>query len=214
MAHGCMPFLGDSASLHMAAFITALENDLLPAIQTRETELPIIPAAARRASINLALLRAGTFGAGDDLPTPVVPDRATLVLDRRYLPEEDIDQVEAELDELIGKVSRQRPNFAATRREIMHFPPVMTEITAPTVRAASAAIETVYGKPARLVASPGTYDHKHFATIAGITDCIAYGPGQLDLAHQPDEYVEIEDLVGAAKVMAVSLAMLLGIESR
>ncbi|MEL7029839.1 MAG: succinyl-diaminopimelate desuccinylase, partial [Pseudomonadota bacterium] len=31
---------------------------------------------------------------------------------------------------------------------------------------------------------------------------IAYGPGILDLAHQPDEYVVIEDLVASAQVMA------------
>ena len=30
---------------------------------------------------------------------------------------------------------------------------------------------------AQLVASPGTYDHKHVDRIAGIPHCVAYGPG-------------------------------------
>ena len=39
----------------------------------------------------------------------------------------------------------------------------------------------------------------------------AYGPGILDMAHQPDEYVVIEDMVNSAKVMALAArALLLG----
>ena len=43
--------------------------------------------------------------------------------------------------------------------------------------------------------SPGTYDQKHIARIGLLHDCIAYGPGILDLAHRPDEYVGIEDMI-------------------
>jgi len=43
-----------------------------------------------------------------------------------------------------------------------------------------------------------------------LKDCIAYGPGILDLAHQPDEYVPIEDMVSSAKVMAGAALRLLG----
>ena len=58
--------------------------------------------------------------------------------------------------------------------------------------------------------SPGTYDHKHVARIAGITNCVAYGPGRLELAHQPDEYCEIGDLMNATKVLALALLELTG----
>ena len=60
------------------------------------------------------------------------------------------------------------------------------------------------------IASPGTYDHKHFTRLAGIDDCVAYGPGILELAHQPDEYCGIEDLVNATKVIALSTLDLAG----
>ena len=43
-----------------------------------------------------------------------------------------------------------------------------------------------------------------------LEDCIAYGPGILDLAHQPDEYVGIDDMVASAKVMAAATLALLG----
>ena len=55
---------------------------------------------------------------------------------------------------------------------------------------------------AQFVCSPGTYDQKHIDRIGKLKDCIAYGPGILDLAHQPDEWVGVDDMVSAAKVMA------------
>ena len=65
----------------------------------------------------------------------------------------------------------------------------MTDRDAPVVRSVSAAIAAVLGREPDYVVSPGTYDQKHIDRIGRIKDCIAYGPGILDLAHQPDEYV-------------------------
>jgi len=45
--------------------------------------------------------------------------------------------------------------------------------------------------------------------LGRLYDCIAYGPGIRDLAHRPDEWVGIEDMVQSAKVMAVGLNVLL-----
>ena len=44
-----------------------------------------------------------------------------------------------------------------------------------------------------------------------LRDCIAYGPGILDLAHQPDEYVGVAELVDSAKVMALAVLHLMGV---
>jgi succinyl-diaminopimelate desuccinylase len=78
------------------------------------------------------------------------------------------------------------------------------------IAALDAAIQRVFDRPAALVASPGTYDQKHFARLAGVPHCVAYGPGILDLAHQPDEYCEIEDLINATKVIALAVLELTG----
>ncbi|MEL7346105.1 MAG: hypothetical protein AAFN59_14840, partial [Pseudomonadota bacterium] len=61
----------------------------------------------------------------------------------------------------------------------------------------------------RFVASPGTYDQKHIDRIGRLKNCIAYGPGILELAHQPDEWVGIADMVESAEVMALATAALL-----
>ena len=70
-------------------------------------------------------------------------------------------------------------------------------------------IREVLGKDPDYVVSPGTYDQKHIDRIGRMHNCIAYGPGILDLAHQPDEWVGIDDMVESAKVMAVGLDVLL-----
>ena len=57
--------------------------------------------------------------------------------------------------------------------------------------------------------SPGTYDQKHIVRVGHLKDCVAYGPGILDLAHQPDEFVVIDDMINAAKVMAGAALTLL-----
>jgi len=59
------------------------------------------------------------------------------------------------------------------------------------------------------VVSPGTYDQKHIDRIGKMKNCIAYGPGVLDLAHQPDEWIGIDDMLDSAKVMGHALADLL-----
>ena len=40
--------------------------------------------------------------------------------------------------------------------------------------------------------------------------CVAYGPGVLDLAHQPDEWCDIGDLIAATKVIALATLDLMG----
>jgi len=88
------------------------------------------------------------------------------------------------------------------------FEPTRTPEDAPVIGALTDAITLVTGRPASLVASPGTYDHKHVARIAGVPHCVAYGPGQLDLAHQPDEYCSVDDILSATRVLALAVLKL------
>jgi succinyl-diaminopimelate desuccinylase len=87
---------------------------------------------------------------------------------------------------------------------------VQTPEDSPLIAALRRTIPEVLGRAATLIASPGTYDHKHVARIGRIEDCVAYGPGILELAHQVDEYCAIEDLARSTEVMAITLLDLLG----
>jgi succinyl-diaminopimelate desuccinylase len=143
------------------------------------------------------------------LPSPTVPDSCRLVIDRRFLLEEDLDEVKSEVTTILQRLKNERPKFDYTIRDLMEVKPTMTERDAPVVRAVAEGIHAIFDREPDYVISPGTYDQKHIARIGHIYDCIAYGPGILDLAHQPDEWVGIEDMVQSAKVMALALRRLL-----
>jgi succinyl-diaminopimelate desuccinylase len=134
-----------------------------------------------------------------------------MTIDRRFLLEEDLGEVKAELIGILEQLRRDRPGFRYRIRELMEVLPTQTAKDAPVVRAVAAAIEQVTGQRPDFVCSPGTYDQKHVHRIGGLEDCIAYGPGRVELAHQPDEHVEIDALVTSAKVMAAAALRLLGV---
>ena len=211
IAHGSMPFLGDSAIRHMSAFLELIESRLFPALDKKQTRMPVVPEGARRSTLNLQAVHGGEAESFEGLPSPCVPDSCRLIMDRRFLIEEDITEVKAEVTNLLDELADSSPNFRYQIRDIMEFLPTMTDTDAPVVQAVSSAIQSILGKTPEHVISPGTYDQKHIARIGHLHDCIAYGPGILDLAHQPDEYIVIEDMVTAAKVMAASTLELLGV---
>ena len=209
-AHGSMPFLGDCAVRHIAAVINAFERELWPKLAERRTAMPVVPDAARASTLNLNSIHGGQEEGHPGLPSPCVPDHCRLVIDRRFLIEEKLEEVKSEVHALLERLTAERAGFRYQVRDMMEVLPVLTEPTMPVPQAVSSAIRKVLGREAQFICSPGTYDQKHVARIGHLHDCVAYGPGILDLAHQPDEFVAIDDLVASAKVMALATLELLG----
>ncbi|EJN03938.1 acetylornithine deacetylase/succinyl-diaminopimelate desuccinylase family protein [Phyllobacterium sp. YR531] len=209
IAHGSMPFLGDCAVRHMGAVLDAFERELFPALDQKETRMPVVPEGARRSTMNINSIHGGQTDDYSGLPSPNVPDSCRLTIDRRFLLEEDIVEVKREVVSILDRLQWERPKFRYQVRDIMEVQPLMTERDAPVVTAVAQGIRSIFGKEPDYVISPGTYDQKHIARIGLLHDCIAYGPGILDLAHRPDEYVGIDDMVESAKVMALGLKVLL-----
>ncbi len=212
IAHGSMPFLGDCAVRHMGAVLTEFEDKLYPAMATRTTDMPVVPEGARSSTMNINSVHGGQPEQDADytgLPAHCVPDSCRIVIDRRFLAEENIDDVRGEVTKLLEDLKASRDKFDYDLREINVVLPSMTDRDAPVVQIVAAQIEQVLGKPAEFVASPGTYDQKHIDRIGKLKNCIAYGPGILELAHKPDEYVGVEDMLDSAKVMAGALVDIL-----
>ena len=213
IAHGSMPFLGDCAIRHMGAVLREMEDTLFPLLAARRTDMPVVPKGARAATLNINAIHGGEPvqpEGYDGLPAPCVPDRCRITIDRRFPLEESLESVKAEIAALMERVKAVRPGFSYEIRDLFDVAPSMTEPDAPVVRAVSGALERVLGREAAFVVSPGTYDQKHIDRIGRLRNCIAYGPGRLELAHQPDEWVDIDEMSDAALVMALSLADLLG----
>ncbi len=212
IAHGSMPFLGDCAVRHMGAVLAEMEATLWPLLSGKHTEMPVIPEGARSSTLNINSLHGGATEQDPDytgLPAPCVPDRCRIVIDRRFLIEEDLTEVKAEVTALLERVKAQRPSFRYEVRDLFEVVPSMTDKDAPVVTTTARAIQNVLGREAGYVVSPGTYDQKHIDRIGKLKNCIAYGPGVLDLAHQPDEWIGVQDMLDSAKVMALVLEELL-----
>mgnify|MGYP003333743452 FL=1 len=204
IAHGSMPFLGDCAVRHMGAVLERFERDLFPALMQRATDMPVVPEGARHSTLNLNSVHGGQAEQASGLPAPCVPDSCRLVIDRRFLAEESLDGVRAEVGTMLDDLARERPGFDYRLRELFSVEPTLTDREGPVASTTASAVQAVLGREAQFVCSPGTYDQKHIDRIGRLHECIAYGPGILDLAHQPDEYVVIADMVASAKVMALA----------
>ncbi|WP_179378543.1 acetylornithine deacetylase/succinyl-diaminopimelate desuccinylase family protein [Jannaschia marina] len=212
IAHGSMPFLGDCAVRHMGAVLEEMEETLFPLLAGKRTEMPVVPDGAKQSTLNINSIHGGEPVQEEGytgLPSACVPDRCTLTIDRRFLIEEDIAEVKREVAQMMERVRERRPDFRYEIRDLFEVQPTMTAEDAPVVLTVQAAVEEVMGKSAEFVVSPGTYDQKHIDRIGRLKNCIAYGPGVLDLAHQPDEWIGVDDMVDSGKVMALALARLL-----
>jgi succinyl-diaminopimelate desuccinylase len=204
-----MPFLGDCAIRHMGAVIDAFETDLFPALKQKQTSMPVVPDGAKESTLNINSLHGGLAEGFDGLPAPLVPDSCRMIIDRRFLIEEDLAEVKQEVSGILENLASSRRDFRYELRDLFEVHPSMTSRDQPVAREVANAITQIIDHRLEYVVSPGTYDQKHIDRIGRLSDCIAYGPGILDLAHQPDEYVVIDDMVDSAKVMAVAAYRLL-----
>ena len=211
IAHGSMPFLGDCAVRHMGSVLQEMETYLFPLLASKKTEMPVVPLAARRSSLNINSIHGGESEQEDGYTgysAPCVPDRCKIRIDRRYLAEETVEEVRGEIIDMLESIKAKRPGFEYSINEMFTVPSIQTKRDAPIVRTVSESIRHVLSLEPELVVSPGTYDQKHIDRIGRLKNCIAYGPGILDLAHQPDEWISINDMILSAKVMAHTLVTL------
>jgi succinyl-diaminopimelate desuccinylase len=207
IGHGSMPFLGVSAIDGMGRLLQSVRDELMPSLASRRTAVPVVPAGARHATININGIEGGQ--PVDGIQTPCVADLCRAVFDRRFLIEEGFDATKQEIRDLIA-LAAQESGVRFDLRDLMVVHPTRTPDDSPVIAALEQSIQRVLGRRAELIASPGTYDHKHVARIAGVPHCVAYGPGELELAHQPDEYCRVADIVNAAKVLGLATLDLMG----
>lgn len=124
----------------------------------------------------------------------VVPEFCDFVLDRRMVPGEDEEQVLRDLTTLV----EQAATDAGTSAEIIGFNPTTgpaTETSAdhPIVAAAQNACHHHNGAPTPLTGFQGGCDLVHFRKLGAAG--VVIGAGSLTVAHQPDEFVPIDELM-------------------
>lgn len=211
IAHGCMPHFGVSAIDHMTEFLHSVTHELKPELAKRKTSAPVEPPGSRYASINVNSVFGGQPEMG--VQTPCVADRSGAIFDRRFLSEENFEDVRGEIHAMLEVLQKKNPEFKYNIEEMMIVHPVHTNENCELVTVMKECVQSVLGCTPKLTVSPGTYDQKHVVRIGNVAQCIAYGPGVLDQAHLPNEYCRVEDVVNSAKVMALATLKLLGPEN-
>lgn len=199
-AHGCMAHDGINAISTMNDFLTRIE-EYRTELHQRTTDLPVTPPESRRADISVTMMDAG-------YSENVVPDRCTATFYRVLVPTESIADVRNEIQELIRE-TEDSMDSSLDYEEIMFAEPTSVSQDCKVSQTFAKNVESFYGD-SEFVISPGSDDQRFVVNDAGIDQCIVYGPGRLEQAHVEDEYVSIEDILTAIKVMAVSTAQLIG----
>jgi succinyl-diaminopimelate desuccinylase len=199
-AHAAMPFTGVDA-LQAATHILSALYAWRSSLAKRVSDIPGIGSP----QMTVGLIKGG-------INTNVVPDRVTFRLDRRMIPEENPDQVEAELRALIAESAGASPEATVTVRRILLAEPLLpldggrhlTELLC-------AHASRIMGEPVTAKGVPLYTDARHYAA-AGIP-VVLYGAGPHTIqeanAHRADERLPLDDLYKATQVVALALCDLL-----
>ncbi|MEK3935673.1 ArgE/DapE family deacylase [Sporosarcina sp. FSL W7-1349] len=147
-----------------------------------------------------------------DLPF-VVSDYCTIQYAVWYHPDESFEEVQKEITE---HVMRAAQNDLWLRENppklefLLNWPAFNVPKDHPITQATVEAHEEVTGQPAKVLGFAAVADAS-FLNERGIPSII-YGPGSILVAHAVDEYVEVEELITAAKTYALVAMEWCGIE--
>ena len=199
-AHAAMPYTGVDA-LEAATHILSALYAWRKSLATRHSDIEGIGSP----QLTVGLIKGG-------INTNVVPDRVTFRLDRRMVPEEFSEAVEAELKHVIDEAAQAFPEAKVTIRRILLARPLVPlaggrELTELLCRRAT----EVMGEPVAAKGVPLYTDARHYAEKD--IPIVLYGAGPHTIqeanAHRADERLPLADLHKATEVVALTLLDLL-----
>lgn len=125
----------------------------------------------------------------------VVPDLAEMWIDMRLAPPFTSELVLDMLEQIFDEVREEIPGIGFSCEITGNRPYIEENETSELKRKLREICREVTGQSPCVKPFPGYTDT---AVIAGLLDnheCLSYGPGSLSLAHKPDEYVPVEDIL-------------------
>lgn len=194
-AHGALPWEGANAIEGAAEIIVALRRELWPKLAER-THWAFHPSSG---SVNM--IEGG-------VKANVVPDKASILIDRRTVPGEKPDEARAEIEMIANQA-------------IQNVPGCTVEVTAPypgkeatTAPIEDPLVQAMLGANERLGLNTGPTGFSmgtdgRFWNALGVPTII-YGPGDPSTAHQPDEWVGIDEIMEATRAYAIAMVRLIG----
>jgi succinyl-diaminopimelate desuccinylase len=179
--------------IRIAEPLTALSRELLG----KRTSFPV----ERDEAAGSMLVVGGQAGAGAGFN--VVPGSAWFSVDRRFNPEEQLDQELARLTGMIEEAARAAG--AEVDIDVLQAQPSgSTDQDHPAARTLARCIEAVEAAGATFQLCPGVLETRWYSQL-GIP-AFAYGGGRLDVSHGPREYIDETAMRRCAAVYALFAA--------
>ena len=158
-------------------------------------------------------IEVGTLRAGDWASS--VPD--TLVAEGRYgvAVGEDVAAARRALEDAVARAAAADPWLAEHPPRVEwwggRFDPAETPPDDPVAAAVSGAAGAVLGSPPAVEGVTYGADMRLLANTGGIPT-VMFGPGDVRVAHMPDEFVPLDELEAAARVFVVAALRFCGVE--
>jgi acetylornithine deacetylase len=184
-AHGSRWDIGVDAIRH--AGLVLAELDRFDGNELPKRRHPLLG----RPSIHASLIQGGSG-------MSTYPDTCTLRLERRTIPGETPDQVRAELESLCASAGTGRTTFNADVILTLSQEPSDVRTDAPIVRALESAVRET-GENVRVEGMTAWTDAA-LLNAAGIP-AICFGPGDMGLAHAAEEWVSVDEIERATRVL-------------
>ena len=193
-AHGSMPDLGVNAVSFLSRLVPMLENLTL--------------TFDKSALLGGPTLSVNTFLGGNK--TNVVPDLARIAIDMRTVPGQSHNEILANIRNLaVSAAADFHPDLRVEVTIENDKLPVETQPDEDLVAATVQSVQSVLGRPPSVGGVAYGTDAAALAPGFGIPMVIC-GPGAPGMAHQPDEFVEVEQLIQASQIYADLAVRLLG----
>lgn len=201
-AHGCMPYAGVNPNTRAAKFITAVAE-----LEKRETERLGRHRYLGLPSLTPTVVRAPAFGEGQ---LNVMPAECSVALDIRTVPGQNHNEIWEELNAIARRIEEEDREGIKFELEWIEDRPV-TEVSMdePLVRAVSEAYRELTGKEPVYDGVPGATDGTFLQAWANIP-VVVTGSGVREVPHQPDEWVDIDQLLETTKLYALTILKFLG----
>jgi succinyl-diaminopimelate desuccinylase len=194
-SHGALPWEGANAIAGIARVVEALRTELMPALANR-THPYFHPSSA---SVNTII---------GGVKSNVVPDRCSIYVDRRLIPGEDPVESVEEIRRIAEAALDGMPELRVeTRLGGEGRAATMSDPDSELVQAMLGANRHL-GLATDLSGFSMASDGRFFAAAGYPT--IIYGPGDPRLAHVPDEWVGVDEVLDATRAYALAALRLIG----
>ena len=146
---------------------------------------------------------------GGEAPN-VIPSKCTLRIDVRLPPSVNCQKGVGQLNAVIQQFKLENPSVELKMRIEDRIEPFIADKDPVLFKALTQAIEETVKGPVKLLRKTGTGDMNVFATKTKVPT-VTYGPGNSQLSHTLNEYIEIEDYLTSIEVYKRVVTKLLAV---